>query len=170
MKKLDLISKLHANKAKVLKTISEMNEADFHEEKDEKWSNAGHIEHLINSIKPLNVINILPKFVLTFKFGKPNRISRSYDELVSKYWEKLATRNPTVNKFGPNINKNYSKEKLTQVFEKQYDKFAKNIENKWDEKSLESYLIPHPLLGKLTVREMIMFTIYHTEHHHKALK
>ena len=114
-------------------------------------------------------MNLLPKFVLTYKFGKPNRQSRTYDELVEKYWEKLKTQNPTINRFGPKGGKTISKEKLTQEFEKQYDKFAKNIENKWDENSLEGYLIPHPLLGKLTIREMIMFTIYHTEHHQKAL-
>ena len=34
-----------------------------------------------------------------------------------------------------------------------------------DEKQLDAYLLPHPLLGKLTLREMLYFTIYHVEHH-----
>lgn len=32
---------------------------------------------------------------------------------------------------------------------------------------LDKYILPHPLLGKLTIREMMYFTIYHVEHHKK---
>jgi hypothetical protein len=37
--------------------------------------------------------------------------------------------------------------------------------NKWKAADMEIYLLPHPLLGKLTIREMLLFTIYHIEHH-----
>jgi hypothetical protein len=30
--------------------------------------------------------------------------------------------------------------------------------------------MPHPLLGKITAREMIYFTVYHSEHHVAATK
>jgi hypothetical protein len=33
------------------------------------------------------------------------------------------------------------------------------------EGKLDHYILPHPLLGKLTLREMLFFTIYHNEHH-----
>jgi hypothetical protein len=36
---------------------------------------------------------------------------------------------------------------------------------KTDEKDLDRYVIPHPLLGKITLRELCYFTIYHTSHH-----
>jgi len=35
----------------------------------------------------------------------------------------------------------------------------------WPESDLDRCLLPHPLLGKLTVREMIFFTLYHNLHH-----
>jgi hypothetical protein len=35
----------------------------------------------------------------------------------------------------------------------------------WSEKNLDAYLLPHPLLGKITVREMLFFTTFHTDHH-----
>jgi len=34
-----------------------------------------------------------------------------------------------------------------------------------DEDDLDRVMLPHPLLGKLTLREMLFFTIYHVEHH-----
>lgn len=36
---------------------------------------------------------------------------------------------------------------------------------KWSDKALDSYLLPHPLLGKMTVREILFFTLYHNLHH-----
>jgi hypothetical protein len=35
----------------------------------------------------------------------------------------------------------------------------------WQEQDLDRYLLPHPILGKLTVRELLFFTIYHDMRH-----
>jgi hypothetical protein len=35
----------------------------------------------------------------------------------------------------------------------------------WTEMDLDRCRLPHPLLGKITVREMLFFTLYHYEHH-----
>gem|GEM_PF-4955872 len=35
----------------------------------------------------------------------------------------------------------------------------------WTEEELNKYVIPHPLMGPLTVGEMMLFTAYHTRHH-----
>ncbi|RZL03090.1 MAG: DinB family protein [Pedobacter sp.] len=40
----------------------------------------------------------------------------------------------------------------------------------WSTDELDEYCIPHPVLGKLTVREMIYFTSIHTEHHRQLLQ
>ncbi|QLH34686.1 MAG: DinB family protein [Cyclobacteriaceae bacterium] len=37
--------------------------------------------------------------------------------------------------------------------------------NRFSEAELDLYILPHPLLGKLTLREMIYFTCYHVQHH-----
>ena len=36
---------------------------------------------------------------------------------------------------------------------------------KWQENDLDRYQLPHPLLGKLTIREMLYFAIYHNLRH-----
>lgn len=44
------------------------------------------------------------------------------------------------------------------------DRFAAAIGD-WPERALDRYRLPHPLLGKLTVREMAQFTLLHNVHH-----
>jgi len=36
---------------------------------------------------------------------------------------------------------------------------------KQSETALDLYILPHPLLGKITLREMLYFTAYHVYHH-----
>ena len=35
----------------------------------------------------------------------------------------------------------------------------------WTRHQVDTFQLPHPLLGKVTVREMLMFTLYHNQHH-----
>jgi hypothetical protein len=35
----------------------------------------------------------------------------------------------------------------------------------WPERDLDRIQLPHPILGNLTAREMLFFTIYHGHHH-----
>ena len=41
--------------------------------------------------------------------------------------------------------------------------------SKWSEGDLDLYVIPHPLIGGLTFREILYFTIYHVQHHKKQI-
>jgi len=41
--------------------------------------------------------------------------------------------------------------------------------DRFSETQLDQLILPHPLLGKLTLREMLYFTIYHVQHHQKQL-
>jgi len=38
------------------------------------------------------------------------------------------------------------------------------------EQNLDTYILPHPLLGKITMREMLYFTADHVQHHQKIIE
>jgi hypothetical protein len=40
---------------------------------------------------------------------------------------------------------------------------------KMSDKNLDILILPHPLMGKMPVRELLMWTSYHVEHHTKQL-
>lgn len=40
----------------------------------------------------------------------------------------------------------------------------------WSEADLDRVRMPHPILGPLTVREMLFFTLYHDGHHVEAAR
>lgn len=65
---------------------------------------------------------------------------------------------------------NSSKEKLLAEWDKAAAKFIAALQNKTTENKLDNYLARHPLLGRVTLRELCYFTIYHTEHHLNIIK
>lgn len=137
--------------------------------KPEKWTAAQQLQHLITSVKPIRQALSLPKFVLKMLIGKANRTSKSYDELVAKYQLKLQNGGRAPARFVPkNIAANNCK-KLTEVLLKEVNSLVEKL-NSFSEQQLDEYILPHPLLGKLTLREMLYFTMYHVQHHHKLIQ
>lgn len=134
-----------------------------------KWSSGQNLDHLIRAIKPLQAAYSLPKFFLRLFFGKSNRPSRPYDELVAKYKAKLAAGGKASGRYIPPIVLFEQKMNLIRKYTMQKEKLIEKIKRQ-KEGDLDAFILPHPLLGKVTMREMLFFTIYHNEHHLELLK
>ena len=111
----------------------------------------------------------MPSFLITLIFAKSNRQGRTYEELVTKYRDKLEKGGKASGRYVPKEIKLKHRSQLIKALEKEVNTLANKI-NTYSEKQLETMVIPHPLLGKLTLKEMIYFTIYHVEHHHQLVK
>ncbi len=134
----------------------------------EKWNAGQHLDHIIKSVAVLTKAFGVPKFILKNKFGVANRVSRTPEVLIEKYLEKLKTAKPTPSRFQPDNINFAQKEKAIKKLQKQVDKLCKRAV-KFSDNDLDVYILPHPLLGKLTLRELLHFTSYHVKHHHELI-
>lgn len=128
-----------------------------------EWSPAQHVDHLVRSSGAVNKALALPRFILKI-FGTPNRTGRTYDELKKRYREKLAAGGKAGGRYIPPPAHKIDRQKTRAKYQKISERLMLKASS-MDEKELDQYLLPHPLLGKLTLREMMFFTIYHTYHH-----
>ena len=171
MDKNQIQSELNKQYELFIKTLQELSDEQFEQVNANKWSAAQQLEHMIKSVKPVDMAFGLPMFVLKMKFGVANRASKSYEDLVAKYLGVLK-ENP-----GYEMPKEYDpkgiplarREKSFQKLNKLINKLGNRL-SRFTEKELDTYILPHPLLGKLTLREMLYFTIYHAEHHNKQIQ
>ena len=133
---------------------------------ENRWTAGQQIQHLVDSIKPLNLALSLPSFILKAKFGTTNRELRTYDEIVNKYNEKLIKYKDKARDFNSKVSTPDEKKliKLVTTLKKQNKKLQNKTEKLSDYK-LDNLILPHPLLGKMPLREIIMWTAHHTEHH-----
>lgn len=138
--------------------------------RDGKWTTGQHLKHLIISTMAVNQGLQLPKEMIKTQFGSTGRDELSFEQLRVKYTDKL-NEGPVIapKSFAPGDIQNEDKSSLLQDFESSKQQML-NIVDLWSETELSDLVLPHPLIGKLTIREMIMFTIYHTEHHLNILK
>jgi len=134
-----------------------------------KWSTAQNIDHLCSSTFPLAKAMSMPKLAMKMTFGTNNRSERTIDALFEKYKSALANGLTAPAQFEPPVITNAQKMEVLNKFKYAKEKLITVVE-KWDEKAMSKYVVPHPAIGKLTIREMLFFTVFHTEHHLNTIK
>lgn len=162
---------LEAKNQALINWISNQDDEKWLEGPAGKWTTGQHALHLLQSIKPLNNALSLPKFFLRYKFGKANREVRDFHTVVSRYQERLKDAQGIT--YGPSKHM-----EIPAITEKQYllDRLlveGKKLQyktRKITDKNLDTLILPHPLMGKMPIREIIMWTAYHIEHHTNTLK
>ena len=135
-----------------------------------KWTTGQHILHLIVSTKAVVLGMSFEKSMLKDRFGLNDREEKDYDGIYKMYLDLLAN-GPVVATapYRPSFVKNEDKAAILAKFDEKRKDLIKALAP-WSEEELSSYQLVHPLMGPMTIREMILFTIYHTEHHLKPLR
>lgn len=169
MNKAEIQQRLTESHAQFTRYIESLSDGDFVYASIGKWTAGQQTDHIIKSVSPVKTAFSLPHFLLKLFFGKANRPTRTYEALVEKYQQKLAAGGKAPSRFVPPIiqanERNQLLKKVTNIIEQLSQKA-----NQFSENQLDTLLLPHPLLGKLTLREMLYFTIYHVGHHEKSIR
>jgi hypothetical protein len=158
------------NLAALIADIEKVQEVVFFQpqgEQKEKWSIAENVVHLEMSVRPLKMVFSLPRLLLWWRFGKANRPSRTAEQLKARSEERLLETKgiPTPDGFTPKLKPDFDKKTIIARCIAQHD-IAIATAKKYPESALDAYVVPHPLLGKITLRELIHFTGFHIKTHH----
>ena len=165
MIKAEIIEALRESHRKFTGYIMGLDEKSFlFSLKGEKWTAGQQLDHIYRSIHALNNALRLPKWIIRIVFGKANRPSRAYEGLVDRYHQKLGAGGRASGRFVPNGVDTGERLDLKDKIDKEI-LLMEGYLDKFTESDLDRLILPHPLLGKLTLREMMYFTIYHAEHH-----
>ncbi len=142
----------------------------FFDGSDEAWSPAHHVQHLIMSVTPLaRGLQNASRLPAT----PEGTVSRTFTEVRDAYLKALGKGVPPVAGFAPTLEPVKDREKyqreLSRGFSGALVQLSSALEGLKDD-DLDKLAIPHPLLGPLTVREMVLFTIYHNQHHEAGIR
>jgi uncharacterized damage-inducible protein DinB len=170
MQKGEISSMLTVLNEEIYSFLGQLSLAEQSENIEGKWSISQNMDHLCKVLVPVNKALSKPKFLLRFAFGKPNREGRDYDALVKRYHEKSQGPAKAPEVYSAKESKHLNSEVLLEDYKALIQKFLRIVDRKWTEKQLDSYLLVHPLLGKITIRELLYFVHFHTDHHFTAIK
>ncbi|HSB53710.1 MAG TPA: DinB family protein [Gemmatimonadales bacterium] len=152
--------------------LAPMSDTVFFAPQGPAWSPAEHVRHLRKSSAPLVTALKLPQLVVRLRFGGRSGPSRTFAQLRELYLGKLAAGGgagrfaPSQEPFpaNPVDRRNEIINGWTAVTVE-----LVNAMNRWSETALDRHQLPHPLLGPLSVREMLAFTVYHSAHHFRRI-
>lgn len=134
-----------------------------------KWTAGQQMDHIFRTTFLLPLAFKMPTFITGLLLGRVTRYPMEYDQLVQKYVLKLEKGAKATTLFTPGkIPYSY---RIT-LADKLINKVSK-INAAIDiipEKELDQFMLPHPILGKITYREMLYFTMYHVNHHYALVK
>ncbi|MEA2693889.1 MAG: hypothetical protein QOJ16_3276 [Acidobacteriota bacterium] len=133
-----------------------------------KWSPADHVRHLAKSTFPLVKALGLPRPILFVLFGPRRGASRAFPVVREVYRTRLAA-GASAGRFAPTprplpADHEAWRAQVMTSWRGAHEALVAQV-SRWPEAALDRYRLPHPLLGKLSVREMLFFTLYHNAHH-----
>lgn len=155
---------LHARSREIWDSFSS---SEFFFPPGDAWSPADNVRHLLKSNRPVLRALSTPK-VLLIGFGVGFRPSQTYAEVRERYLARLAA-GVTAGRFTPRpLSSSDQTEERRGALMNALDQTSEELTaavSGWHEWQLDRFRLPHPALGRLTVREMLFFTLYHNLHH-----
>ena len=139
------------------------------------WTAAEQLAHLNTVVSAVAKGFAAPRLILRIRYGRSRTSRRTHAALRDDYRALLAQGGRATGPFVPARHDlapaeiDAHRQGLLARWGRVNGRLQKALEP-WDEKNLDTIRLPHPLLGKITAREMIYFAVYHSEHHVTATK
>jgi DinB superfamily len=154
----------------IISLCTKMTEQEFFY-KSEQWSIAENLEHLSLTLHKSWLGVMMPKIFLKLKFGKPVRESFMFEDFNQLYHQKLDEGYELDKKYEPLVKPGKGvKEKLIARFETMSTRYMDQLKYYWEEENIDLYQVPHPLLGMISIRELVYFNIIHNTLHYKTMR
>lgn len=134
------------------------------------WTAMEHLMHLNTSVSAVARGLSAPRWLLRLRFGRARGASRTYEQVRETYRAALAGGGGATGVFVPereDLSTAVAGERAGEVLARwaRVNERLRSALRGWSERELDRIRLPHPLLGKLTSREMLFFTLYHNQHH-----
>jgi hypothetical protein len=136
-----------------------------------KWSPAQHVQHLCTALKTSTAAYVLPLWLVRLVGGRPKQASGTYLQLVELYQQQLQAGGRASGRYIPReIPAEKGQENLVGRFEGAASGYLTALRRFHREEPLDQYQVAHPILKKITLRELAFFNSYHILHHLPGLQ
>ncbi|WP_313270001.1 DinB family protein [Sphingobacterium sp.] len=165
MTKQELIKTFSDNHYTAISYIQALPESHFSFRHNEKWTAGQQLKHILLTLLPFPKV-LQSKDFISEKFGTLERAPWDYDAVRNNY---LKTSRQAPKQFLPEEIATEQKELLIAQTEETLETISQLLAL-YKEDELDRLALPHPLLGKLSIREMFYLMSYHPIHHLNQIK
>jgi hypothetical protein len=164
---LEILEALESNARSIVEFFSGLPERHFFDGDPEHWGPAHHLRHLTEA--SISVERALRSKTLPLH---PAGLSRTYPEVRDAATASLeATPKDRLLEMGRTvvIPAGSRQRDVVEAF-MAASAALRDAATTWTEHAMDRHALPHPLMGRLTVREMLLFFVVHERHHLKIVR
>ncbi|MBA2669635.1 MAG: DinB family protein [Gemmatimonadetes bacterium] len=171
----EILQALTSVEAEVTRFFGSLSDEEVSSRQGKAWTPAEHLVHLNISVNAVARGLSISSWLLSLRFGRTRVPSRTYEEIHRIYRVRLAEGAGATGPYVPPQEELVGEAVASRRSEilarwQRVNARLRTAQEGWSERQLDRVRLPHPLLGKLTVREMLFFTLYHNQHHIAASK
>lgn len=164
MTREELTTEFYKNHQSFVHYINSLPEDKFVYSYNGKWTAGQQLSHIHLCLQPISQALASKEFILQ-KFGKIDRYLSGYDKIISDYKAGLEKGGKAPERFVPGPFDTNDKSKVSAEIIELLSIIQKQLEC-YTDNELDTLVLPHPILGMLTIREMFYLMTYHATHHH----
>lgn len=132
-----------------------------------KWTAGQQIAHIILCLQVTGKA-LLPADVIEQRFGKIDRPEMTFEELVGYYQAGLRDGGKAPERFLPPATGIEQRIQLHTELTELLVSIRQQLMT-YSEEEMSSLSLPHPFLGKLSIRELFYLMTYHAGHHQRQI-
>jgi hypothetical protein len=165
MTKNELTARFGDNHRAFVNYVNSLTDKEFTCSSNGKWTPGQQLGHIWLCLKPIAQALSSRDFILQ-TFGNIDRPTWDYDRVIDNYKTALEKGGKAPDRFVPEPVEPGSRNQLSADLAAILQAIQQQLHTYTGEE-LDTLALPHPLLGKLTIRELIYLMTYHAAHHHE---
>lgn len=166
MVKQELIAVFVANHQQVVQYIDGLEDSKFSYRYQDKWTAGEHLAHILLTITPFPKV-LSSKAFISAQVGTVDRQIWDY-ETVLHHYAQTSLKAPDAFVRKEEVLYTHKAAIIPDIQQHLHD--ITLLLDSYSEEELDTLVLPHPLLGKLTIREMFYLMSYHPVHHQRQIE
>lgn len=163
MNREQLTSYFVTNHNKFVDYIQLLDDRQFLHAANGKWSAGQQLSHIQLCLKPIAQV-LASKDYIRQTFGPVDRPYMDHEAVVKAYTAALQNGGKSPDRFVPPAISTEEKDNIAQDVNALVQTIQQQL-NTFSEDEMDNLALPHPLLGKMTVREFFYLMADHATHH-----
>jgi hypothetical protein len=165
-----LLDSITSSEISVAGFFGELSDEEAVHRVGDAWTPLEHLAHLNTAVSAVARGFGINRLLLRIRFGRSRSGSRTYDQIRDLYRGHLAAGGRARGGFIPTKGGDIADR--AEIFARwaRVNARLRAAVSEWSDRDLDRLRLPHPLMGNLTAREMLWFTLYHNDHHVTAAK